>query len=122
MGDAEPVSQKPYPITMKHYDWVRSEINKPLDAWVIHNSHSNWSTPIIVVLKGDGGKHLVIDYRALNKVTLIFVWPMPRVEDIILKLNGTMYFSTLKPLAGYHHIPHEKNYSQYSLHISIWEI
>ena len=62
MSDSEPVSKKPYPITMKHYDWVRSEINILLDTWVIHNSHSSWSAPINVVPKGDGGKHLVIDY------------------------------------------------------------
>ena len=31
-GTSEPVSQKPYPIAMKHYNWVRSEINKLLDA------------------------------------------------------------------------------------------
>ena len=31
-GDSEPVSQKPYPIAMKHYDWVRGEINKLLDV------------------------------------------------------------------------------------------
>ena len=53
-GDSEPVSQKPYLITMKHYDWVRSEINKLLDVWVIHSSHSSWSAPTIVVPKGDG--------------------------------------------------------------------
>ena len=32
ISDSEPVSQKPYPITMKHYYWVRSEIGKLLDA------------------------------------------------------------------------------------------
>ena len=68
-GDSEPVSQRPYPISMKHYDWVRSEIYKLLDSQVIHCSHSSWSSPIIVVLIGDSGKHLVIDYRVLNKVT-----------------------------------------------------
>ena len=67
-GNSEPVSQRPYPITMKHYDWVRSEINKLLDVHVIHRSHSSWMAPIIAVPKGDGGKHLVINYRALNKV------------------------------------------------------
>ena len=67
-GNSEPVSQRPYPITMKHYDWVRSEINKLLDVQVIHRSHSSWMAPIIAVPKGDGGKHLVINYRALNKV------------------------------------------------------
>ena len=81
-GDSEPVSQRPYPITMEHYNWVRSVINKLLDAQVIHSSHSSWSAPIIVVLKGDGGKCLVINYRAMNKVTWKFIWPLPRVEDI----------------------------------------
>ena len=104
MGDSDPVSQKPYPIAMKHYQWVKEEINKLLEAGVIRNSHSSWSAPIIVVPKGDGGKHLVIDYRALNKVTRKFVWPMPKVEDIFSQLNGAKYFSTLDIKAGYHHI------------------
>ena len=33
-GDSEPISQRPYSIAMKHYDWVRSEVNKLLDAQV----------------------------------------------------------------------------------------
>ena len=81
-GTADPVSQRPYPIAMKHYDWVKNEIEKLLAAKVIRSSHSSWSAPIIVVPKGDGGKCLVIDYRALNKVTRKFTWPMPKVEDI----------------------------------------
>ena len=34
-GDYEPVSQKPYPIVMKHYQWVKDEIKKFLTAKVI---------------------------------------------------------------------------------------
>ena len=96
-GDSDPVSQKPYPISIKHYNWVKEEIDKLLEAGVIRNSHSSWSALIIVVLKGDGGKRLVIDYRPLNKVTRKFVWPMPKVEDIFSQLNGAKR-------AGYHHI------------------
>ena len=44
-GNSNPVSQKPYPITMKNYQWVKE-----------HSSRSSWSAPIIVVPKGDGGK------------------------------------------------------------------
>ena len=67
---------------MKHYEWVKNEIEKLLAAKVFCTSQSIWSAPIIVVPKGDGGKCLVIDYRALNKVTRKFTWPMPKVEDI----------------------------------------
>ena len=107
-GTSEPVSQKPYPIAMKHYQWVKEEIEKLLAAKVIHTSHSSWSAPIIVVPKGDGGKCLGIHYRALNKVTRKFTWPMPKVEDIFSKLNGATYFTTLDLKAGYHHIPLDK--------------
>ena len=103
-GDPDPVSQKPYPIAMKHYNWVKEEIDKLLEAGVIRNSHSSWSAPIIVVPKGDEGKCIIIDYRALNKVTRKFIWPMPKVEDIFSQLNGAKYFSTLDLRAGYHHI------------------
>ena len=95
MGTADPVSKKPYPIAMKHYQWVKDEIEKLLTAKVICTSHSSWSAPIIVVSKANGGKCLVIDYRALNKVTRKFTWPIPKVEDIFSKLNGATYFTTL---------------------------
>ena len=76
---------------MKHYQWVKDEIEKLLAAKVICTSQSSWSAPNIVVPKGDGGKHLVIDYRALNKVTRKFTWPMPKVEEIFSKLNGAIF-------------------------------
>ena len=95
IGTADPVSQKPYPIAMKHYQWVKDEIEKLPATKVIHTSCSSWSAPIIVVPKGNGGKSLVIDYRALNKVTRKFTWPMPKVEDIFSKLNGVTYITTL---------------------------
>ena len=34
-ADSEPVSQKQYPIVMKHFKWVKDEINKLLTAKVI---------------------------------------------------------------------------------------
>ena len=67
---------------MKNYQWVKDEIEKLFMGKVIQSSRSSWSAPIIIVPKGDGGKHLVIDYCALNKVTRKFTWPMPKVEDI----------------------------------------
>ena len=55
-GDSDPVSQKPYPIAMKNYQWVKDKIEKLLTAKVIHSYRSSWSAPIIVVPKGDREK------------------------------------------------------------------
>ena len=107
-GTSELVSQKPYPIAMKHHQWVKDEIEKLLTTKVICTSCSSWSAPIIVTPKVDGGKCLVIDYRALNKVTRKFTCPMPKVEDIFSKLNGATYFTTLDLRVGYQHIHLDK--------------
>ena len=42
-GASDPISQKPYPIAMKHYQWMKEEIEKLLAANVIHSSRSSWS-------------------------------------------------------------------------------
>ena len=40
-GGSDPVSQKPYPIAMKNYHWVKEEIEKLLLAKVICSSRSS---------------------------------------------------------------------------------
>ena len=72
MGNSNAVSQKPYPIAMKNYQWVNEETEKLLTAKIIGSSRSSWSAPIIVFPKGDGGKQLVTDYCTLNKVIRTF--------------------------------------------------
>ena len=47
--NSDPVSEKPYPIAMKHYEWVKDEINKLLDVKLICSSHSSWSAASLLV-------------------------------------------------------------------------
>ena len=56
MGSPDPVSQRPYPIAMKNFQWVKEEIEKLLAAKVICSSRSSWLAPIIIVPRCDGGK------------------------------------------------------------------
>ena len=81
-GDHPPIAKIPYALALKHYDWARDEIDKLLEAGVIQESHSSWSAPIVVVPKGNVGKRLCVDFRALNVITRTYVWSMPRVKDI----------------------------------------
>ena len=72
-GEHPPITKKPYALALKHYDWVRDEIDKLLEAGVTRESHSSWSAPIVVVPKGDGGKRLCMDFRAKNAITGTYV-------------------------------------------------
>ena len=107
-GDHPPKAKNPYTLALKHYVWVKEEIDKLLEAGFIRQSHSSWSAPIVVVPKGDGGKRLCVDFRALNKITRTYVWPMPRVEDIFTK-SGKAKFCTPDLRSGYHHIAFDKD-------------
>ena len=58
----------------------------------------------MVVPKGDVGKKLCVDFRALNAITRTYVWPIPRVEDIFAKVGKAKFFTTLHLRSDYHHI------------------
>ena len=53
-GDHKPIAKWPYALSLKHYDWVRNEIDKLLHAGVIRESHSSWSVPVVIVPKSNG--------------------------------------------------------------------
>ena len=50
-GDSVPLAQSPYTLPLKHYDWVRKEIEMLEKAGVIECSLSPWASPVIVVPK-----------------------------------------------------------------------
>ena len=49
IGDSLPVVQSPYTLPLKHYDWVRQEIETFEKSGVIERSLSRWASPVIVV-------------------------------------------------------------------------
>ena len=50
-GDSLPVAQSPYTLPLKHYYWVRQEIETLEKSGVIERSLSRWASPVIVVPK-----------------------------------------------------------------------
>ena len=107
--DHLPIAKKPYTLAIKQHEWVKEEIDKLLEAGVIRESHSSWSAPIVVVPKGDGDKRMCVDYRAVNAISRTYIWPMPRIDDILTKLGKAKFFTTLDLRSGYHHISLDKD-------------
>ena len=47
---------------------------------------------------------MCIDYRNLYKVTIKNKYPLPRIDDLYDKLQGSSFFSTIDLRSGYHQL------------------
>jgi hypothetical protein len=77
------------------------EVKEMLTNNVIRPSRSSWSSPVVLVKKKDGTTRFCVDYRALNNITKKDVYPLPRIEDMLDRLKGMKYFSSLDLASGY---------------------
>ena len=66
-----------------------------LELGVIEESHSAWSSPIVLVGKPDGSIRFCVDYRKVNEVSRFDAYPMPRVDELLDRLGTARFFSTL---------------------------
>ena len=108
-GDHLPIARKPYTLAIKHHEWVKEEIDKLLEAGVTRENHSSGSAPIVLVPKGDGGKRMCVDYSPLNVISRTYIWPMPRIDDILAKLGKAKFFTIFDLRSGYHHTALDKD-------------
>ena len=69
---------------------IQQEVLKMLAANIIRHSTSPWSASIVLVPKPDNTTRLCIDYRRLNAITIPDVFPLPRIQDVLDSLSGSI--------------------------------
>ena len=67
---------------------------------IVEPSSGPWDSPVVLVPKKDGSLQFCIDYRRLNSLTRKDVYPLLRVDDILVALEEAKYFSSLDLTAG----------------------
>jgi Reverse transcriptase (RNA-dependent DNA polymerase) len=83
---------------------MRKQIEEGLLSGVIQPSTSPFGAPVLFVAKKDGSLRMCVDYRQLNKITVKNKYPLPRIDDMLDRLAGAKYFSTIDLKSGYHQI------------------
>lgn len=79
LSDETPFKQRPRPLHPADVEAVRKHIQERLDAGVIWESESPFSSPIVVVKKKNGTVRLCIDYRRLNLQTIKDAYALPKL-------------------------------------------
>nr|GEY24037.1 reverse transcriptase domain-containing protein [Tanacetum cinerariifolium] len=74
------------------------------DRGFIRPSTSPWGAPVLFVKKKDGSFRMCIDYWELNKLTVKNRYPLPRIEDLFDKLQGSSVYSKINLRSGYHQL------------------
>ena len=103
-GGSVPLAQSPYTLPLKHYDWVRKEIETLEKAGIIERSLSPWASPVIVVPKKSAPgepprRRLCVDYRRVNALQqevkrtdkstgCLTLYPLPKIDEMFSKLGG----------------------------------
>ena len=82
---AEPQSKAPYRMTNTEMYELKVQLQELLDKGFIRPSVSPWGAPVIFVKKKDGTLRLCIDYRMLNKVTIKNRYPLPRIDEFLIR-------------------------------------
>lgn len=81
------------------------QIQDLIDKGHIRPSSSPFGSPIILVPKKDGTWRMCIDYRALNKILVKNIYPLPRIDDLLDHLKDSKFFTKLDLKSRYHQIP-----------------
>jgi len=101
LKDSNPIKQVSRRIPLKMREEVDNIIENMKRQGVIEESQSPWVSPAVMVRKKDGTVRFCVDYRKLNAVTVKDSYPLPRIDDMLDRLSGNSWFSTLDLKSGY---------------------
>jgi len=100
-GESKPIRQRPRRLPLAKREEVDKLIEDMRLDGVIEPSESPWCSPVVLVKKKDGSLRFCVDYRKLNNATIKDSYPLPRIDDTLDTLSGSIWFSTLDLKSGY---------------------
>ena len=103
--DAQPYHAKPFPVPKAHEAQLRTEVERLCKVGVLKKvNRSEWAAPTFIIPKKDGTVRFISDFRELNKRIKRKPFPIPKIHDLMLKLEGFQYATSLDLNMGYYHI------------------
>ena len=103
-GNNRPVKQPPRRVPIALAEEERKAIIELKDKGIIRPSNSPWASPLVLVQKKNGKIRVCVDYRRVNNLTSKDAFPLPKIQDCLDSVAGSVLFSALDLTAGYHQV------------------
>ena len=109
---AEPPWGPIYPMLALQLNELDKYRKKMMAEGIIADTESPYGAPILFVPKPDGSLQLCVDYKNLNKLTILNKYPLPLMDELRDRVAGAKVFTKLALNDGYHVIRMRKGDEQ----------
>jgi hypothetical protein len=94
--DATPYHARAFPIPKAYTETLKVEVDRLVEAGVLWKvNRSEWVAPTFIIPKKDGSVRFISDFWELNKRIKWKPYPIPKIQDLLLKLEGFQYATSL---------------------------
>jgi hypothetical protein len=93
-----------YRLTPQENEEFKRQVQDLLDKGLVKESLSPCAILTVPSPKKDRGWRMCTDSREINKITIRYKFPLPRMDDLMDCLSGTKFFSKIDLKSGYHQI------------------